>query len=155
MTGIPTETEEEQMQTLHLIREILRINPNTTINGPANYRPYPGGDLFDMCVKKYNLKMPNSLEEWAKADILGGSNPPWVKKMYFSEYLWTSIILATCKSKTIWRQILKNPIKGLAILLLARISKLRLNFLFYKLPMEFVLLDWYHKFILRSPPTFS
>lgn len=155
MIGIPTETEEEQMQTLSLIRDILRINPNATIIGPAVYRPYPGGDLYDMCVKKYNLKAPNSLEEWAKADILGGSRPPWIKKMYFYEYIWTSVTLATFKSETIWKHILKNPIMGLAILFLARISKLRLNFLFYKLPFEFLLLHWYHKFIIRKIPKFS
>lgn len=155
MTGIPTETEEEQMQTLRLIREILRINPKTVINGPANYRPYPGGDLYDMCVEKFNLKMPASLEEWAEADILGGKRPPWIKSMYFNEYLWTSIMLATFKLETIWKHIIKNPVRGLAVLLLSRISKLRLRFLFYKLPIEFLLLHWYHKFILRKPPTFS
>lgn len=155
MTAIPTETEEEQMQTLSLIRDILRINPNTAINGPAVYRPYPGGDLYDMCVKKYNLKIPNSLEEWTKTDILGGSRPSWIKKMYFYEHIWTSIALATFKSKTIWRHILKNPIRGLAILFLARLSKLRLNFLFYKFPFEFLLLDWYYGFIIRRIPKFS
>ncbi len=155
MIGIPTETKEEQVQTLRLIRDILKINPNTLINGPAIYRPYPGGDLYDMCVKKYNLKAPSSLEEWAKSDILGGKRPPWINKIFFYEYLWTSISLATFKSKTIWRHIFKNPIRGLAILILARISKLRLNFLFYKLPFEFLLLHWYHKFIVRNPPTFS
>ncbi len=155
MTGIPTETEEEQMQTLSLIREILRINPNTIINGPANYRPYPGGDLYDMCVKKYNLKIPNSLEEWTNPDVLGGKRTSWIKKKYLNEYLWTSVMLATFKSETIWKHMLKNPMRGLSILLLSRISKLRLSFLFYKLPFEFLLLHWYHKFILRKPPTFS
>jgi len=155
MTGIPTETEEEQMETLKLIRELLRINPKTLINGPANYRPYPGGDLYDMCVKKYNLKIPNSLEEWANSDVLGGKRTPWIKKTYLNEYLWTSVILATFKSETIWKNIIKNPIRGLGILLLSRISKLRLKFLFYKLPFEFVMLHFYHKFILGKPPTFS
>jgi radical SAM superfamily enzyme YgiQ (UPF0313 family) len=155
MTGIPTETEEEQMETLKLIRELLRINPKTFINGPANYRPYPGGDLYDMCVRKYNVKTPNSLEEWANSDVLGGKRTPWIKKTYLNEYLWTSVMLATFKSETVWKNIFNNPIRGLGILLLSRISKLRLKFLFYKFPFEFVMLHLYHKFVLGKPPVFS
>lgn len=156
MTGIPTETDEEQLQTLRLIREIVRIHPGTIINGPANFRPYPGGELYDMCLKKYNLRMPNSLEEWAKADILGGANPPWVKKMYINQYLWTSITAATVlKPWYLWGKIRNNPIKGLFWLLLTIFSRLRLMHVFYKFPIEFRLLDFYYRRIIKKIPQFS
>mgnify|MGYP001562067810 CR=1 FL=1 len=155
MTGLPTETEKEQRETLRLIREIRRIQPKSFINGPANFRPYPGGELWDMCIKKYGLKMPDSLEEWARAEILGGARPPWVKKMHFNKFIWTEVRAAIYTKKLIWTKIKENPVRGLAILCFVLVSKFRLKFLFYRLPIEFRLLDWYYKHILKKVPTFS
>ncbi len=155
MIGIPTETKKEQMQTLKLIRDILRIEPRAAINGPANFRPYPGGELYDMCVRDYNLKMPASLEEWAKAEILGGAHPPWIKKMYFNQYIWTSVQLATNTYSYIWKRIRKNPAKGIIFLFMAILSKLRLKYVFYKFTLEFRILDWYYRYIVKRIPVFS
>lgn len=156
ITGLPTETKEEQAQTLRLIRDILRIQPKAFINGPQFFRPYPGGELYDLCVKKYNIKMPNSLEEWARADILGGAHPPWVDKSYFNQYLWISTKAASKYSNAfIWEKMLRNPLKGIGVFLLAKISKFRLNHVFYKFPFEFRLLDWYHRLILKKIPELS
>jgi radical SAM superfamily enzyme YgiQ (UPF0313 family) len=156
LTGIPSETKEEQIETLRLIRDILRIQPKAFINGPANFRPYPGGELYDMCIKKYNLKMPDSLEEWAKADILGGAHPPWIKRMYFNQYIWTSIRAALFyDSKYIGHVMRRNPIKAVFMIFIGLISKLRLRYVFYEFPIEFKLQDWYHRYILRKVPEFS
>ena len=152
---IPTETDAEQMQTLALIREIIRIQPKAVINGPANFRPYPGGELYNLCVREYGLKMPTSLEEWARAEILGGTHPPWVKKLYFNQYIWTSIRSATYPAKSVFQQMRRNPLKGISILLLGLISRLRLRYLFYKLPLEFRILDLFHRYILKKIPDYS
>jgi radical SAM superfamily enzyme YgiQ (UPF0313 family) len=155
MTGIPTETREEQLETLRLIREIRRIQPRAFINGPANFRPYPGGELWDMCVKQYGLKMPDSLEEWARAEILGGARLPWVKKMHFNQFIWTEVRADIYPKKLLWKNIKQNPIKGLAILCFVLLSKFRLKCLFYRFPIEFRLLDWYYKYILKKVPDFA
>ena len=156
LTGIPTETHEEQIQTLRLIREILRIQPKAYINGPANFRPYPGGELYEMCVKDYNLKMPDSLEEWAKADVLGGAHPPWIKRMYFNQYLWTSTRAARHYDYEYIRQIMRrNPLKAIGYFIIGAISRFRLKHIFYKFPIEFRLLDWYHRYIIKKIPEFS
>ena len=155
MTGIPTETKAEQMQTLRLIREILRIQPRAFINGPANYRPYPGGELYDMCVRDYGLKMPDTLEEWEHAEILGGSRPPWVQDMTFNQFLWTSTKASTNTPAYVWQKIRQNPFKGLAIFFLTVISKLRMRWLFYRFPFEFYLLDFYYSRIRKQVPEMS
>lgn len=155
MTGLPTETEAERMETLALIREILRIQPKAKINGPANYRPYPGGKLFDMCIKEYGLKMPETLEDWMNIDTLGGATPPWTKKSCVTPYIWMGIIAVTYPYTALWGKIKKEPAKGLAILLMKLLSTLRLRFLFYKLPIEYLLLDIIYKRILKRPPEFS
>lgn len=155
MTGLPTETEEEQMQTMRLIRDILRIHPKAIINGPASFRPYPGGELYDMCIKEYGLKMPESLEEWADAEELGGTRPPWVRDAVLNRFLWTSVKVATLSPKQIWDKTYKNPLKCLAVFLFSFVCKFRLRYVFYKLPVEFYLLEWWYRFILRKIPDFS
>ncbi|MBN1456722.1 MAG: B12-binding domain-containing radical SAM protein [Sedimentisphaerales bacterium] len=155
MTGLPTETQEEQLQTMRLIRDILRIQPDAVINGPANYRPYPGGELYEMCVKKYNLSMPESLEDWENAEELGGTRPPWVKNLILNKFLWTSVRAATLKPRYIWEKVNHNPFKTFVILVFSMVSKLRLRYTFYKLPVEFYLLDWYYRFIERRGVDFT
>jgi len=155
MTGLPTETDEEQLQTLHLIRDILRIEPKAMINGPANFRPYPGGELYDMCIKEYDFKIPSSLEEWAEVEELGGHKPPWVKNLILNKYLWTSIRAANFTPEFIWKRTNHNPFKALVVILFSMISRVRLRYVFYKLPVEFYLLDWFYRFVLRKIPDFS
>ena len=80
MTGFPTETREDIMKTVNLIKKMCKINPgvnvvrgdgriyewrdNVRISGPDVYRPYPGGELYDFIVKSYGWKTPSTLEEW-------------------------------------------------------------------------------------------
>ena len=46
MLGIPTETKEEVMDTVNMIRE---IDPD--YHSPAFFTPHPGTDLFDYCIE--------------------------------------------------------------------------------------------------------
>ncbi|MCD6290409.1 MAG: hypothetical protein J7M34_07895, partial [Anaerolineae bacterium] len=46
MLGIPTETKEEVMDTVRMIRE---IDPD--YYSPAFYTPHPGTDLYDYCIE--------------------------------------------------------------------------------------------------------
>ncbi|HLD83120.1 MAG TPA: radical SAM protein [Candidatus Omnitrophota bacterium] len=156
LTGIPTETGEEQRETLRLIRDIIRIQPKAYINGPANFRPYPGGELYAMCIEKYNLKMPESLEEWAATEVLGGAHPPWIKRMYFNQYLWTGTRAALHYDyKYIRGQMKKNALKGFLMIFIGLMAKFRLRYVFYKFPIEFWLQDWYHRRIIKRVPEFS
>ena len=45
MLGIPTETKEEVMETISMLRE---IDPD--YYSPAFYTPHPGSDLYDYCI---------------------------------------------------------------------------------------------------------
>ena len=46
MMGIPTETKEEVMDTVNMMK---KIKPD--IYSPAFYTPHPGSDLYEYCVK--------------------------------------------------------------------------------------------------------
>ncbi len=86
MIGIPTETDEEREETFKLITD-LADSGRLDLLGPQMYRPYPGGQLFEE-AKKYGLKLPETLEEWAvyyDKNPLGDVfdtyiNYPWLSK---------------------------------------------------------------------------
>lgn len=46
MLGIPTETNQEVMDTVRMIHKIKPYRPS-----PAFYTPHPGSDLYDYCIK--------------------------------------------------------------------------------------------------------
>ena len=164
LTGVPGETKEEQLETLRLIWKILEIEPRTIINGPAMYRPYPGGELFDMCVNTYGLKMPETLSGWVNTESLGGPKPPWVENLYFTQNLWTHVTFA-CYSKSgqlrkmcidIFRSrgVMCGVIPALAVFVFAKLAHFRLKHCFYKFPIEFWLLHIYWR-IQGSVPEYS
>ncbi len=61
MIGLPTETEGELKQTLSLIESLPAFNVISNI-----YKPYPGTELFEFCVRKYKIKLPLTLEGLAR-----------------------------------------------------------------------------------------
>ena len=69
IVGMPTETTEEYVDTLQLIKYILKHEPSATILGPQYFRIYPGGTLYNETVEKFNFKKPQSFEEWAQMTI--------------------------------------------------------------------------------------
>ena len=57
MVGLPTETRDEIKQTVTLINQ---LNPHLTIC--TLYKPYPGTELFEYCVKNGIFQYPWDLE---------------------------------------------------------------------------------------------
>lgn len=149
LTGVPGETEEEQLETLRLIWKILEIAPETFINGPAMYRPYPGGELYDKCVREYGLRMSKTLRGWMHLEAVGGPKSPQVKKMYFVQNLWTHVTFARYSKLGQLREICIKISKkygfiiALAAFIFAKIAHFRLKHCFYKYPIEFWLLHIY------------
>ena len=89
MIGQPGETKEEMKQTVVLIKNLININKRTGILGPQILRPYPGCEMFDMCVKE-GFESPKKLEEWRDLDrislyYLSTDSLPWIKDKEFVE----------------------------------------------------------------------
>jgi len=60
MLGIPTETEEEVMDTISMIKE---IDPD--YYSPAFYTPHPGSDLYDYCLE-HDLSLITSHDQYRR-----------------------------------------------------------------------------------------
>jgi len=60
MLGLPTETREEVMETISMLRE---IDPDWY--SPAFYTPHPGSDLYDYCVE-HDLSLITSHDQYRR-----------------------------------------------------------------------------------------
>jgi anaerobic magnesium-protoporphyrin IX monomethyl ester cyclase len=60
MLGLPTETKEEVMETVSMLKE---IDPDWY--SPAFYTPHPGSDLYDYCVE-FDLSLITSHDQYRR-----------------------------------------------------------------------------------------
>jgi radical SAM superfamily enzyme YgiQ (UPF0313 family) len=60
MLGLPTETKEEVMETISMLRE---IDPD--YYSPAFYTPHPGSDLYDYCIEN-DLSLITSHDQYRR-----------------------------------------------------------------------------------------
>jgi anaerobic magnesium-protoporphyrin IX monomethyl ester cyclase len=65
MMGLPSETVRDVSSTVRLITRLLDIAPQAQIIGPLVFRPYPGGELFDLCTRA-GMRVPEKLDEWSE-----------------------------------------------------------------------------------------
>jgi len=75
MTALPGEEAEDIKQTVDLITRITGVNRSFRILGPFIYRPYPGSELYNECLKS-GMKEPATLEEWAVSPYIGSEIRP-------------------------------------------------------------------------------
>jgi len=61
MTGLPTETEQDLNDTIGFLKT---LKAHHTIN--TMFRPFPGTELFDYCVKEGLFRLPDELERQAE-----------------------------------------------------------------------------------------
>jgi len=96
MLGIPTETKEEALATIHMIKIIAPEQPS-----PAFFTPIQGSYLFDYC-KENNLMINED------PALLGRRNPtePKIKGV---DYKWLNKQLGTRK-RSIWRKVARKVI---------------------------------------------
>lgn len=67
--GIPEEEIEDMYETLTLGIELYKAaNGNIFFIGPHIFRPYPGAELYNKCVKE-GFKPPETLEDWTKIGL--------------------------------------------------------------------------------------
>ncbi|MBA3066768.1 B12-binding domain-containing radical SAM protein [bacterium] len=94
MMGIPGETKKDIRLTLDLIQQLKKLKKDIAFIGPQIFRPYPGGELYEECVCKYNYVVPKSVNEWINAvSLFTGyedienlnwiSDKKFVKKIFF------------------------------------------------------------------------
>lgn len=113
------------------------------------FRPYPGGELYEQCVRDYNLKMPESFRGWMDVETIGGTKPPWVKYLYFSQNLWMHTMFARYEHLGQLNGICKKINKkfglfaAVAAYFWGKISYYRLKHNYYDFLIDFMILQAY------------
>ena len=66
MGGFPTETIAEVKDTIRLMADLVRDNPQAYTTPVQLYSPYPGTPLYDHCLQE-GMAFPQSLEAWTES----------------------------------------------------------------------------------------
>jgi radical SAM superfamily enzyme YgiQ (UPF0313 family) len=111
MVGLPTETMEEILDSIHLMEKIKKLHPDAEFTYQY-YRPYPGSQLFDTAMDM-GYSPPESLRSWASnRDIDVGYNSvdnlPWITSPDLIKYLLLVVPLIFLNTnfksnKSLWR----------------------------------------------------
>ncbi len=83
MIGLPGESKEDIKMTLRLIDKLLKLSGRVQILGPQAFRPYPGSELYEECLRA-GWQASAGLEAWAERaekelSYLTVKNFPWVQ----------------------------------------------------------------------------
>ena len=82
MTGLPEEGSEDLEQNIKICYRLVSDNKLSFISGIAQFMPYPGTELYDYIVDKYNYVRPGNLVEWTSidGDVMDKMERKWVNK---------------------------------------------------------------------------
>ena len=94
MVGIPTQTKEDILDTIDVMKEISRICPSAIHYPLWIFRPFPGGSLFELCIEK-GLNIPKTLRDWPEVGADSNENTgffaiknmPWIDSPEFVEFV--------------------------------------------------------------------
>jgi radical SAM superfamily enzyme YgiQ (UPF0313 family) len=84
LCGTPGETYEDLVRTKELMVTLVEENPSCLVGSAADWKPYPGSAMTEAAVRDYGLRLPETLEDWARIDSLDADkivHPWYTKKM--------------------------------------------------------------------------
>ena len=86
MDCIPKETRHDRKQTYALMKKLRQIHPKSIFVGPHHFRPFPGSELYQYCLKG-GLAEPKKFRDWSNCVLYTAqpSDLPWVHGYYFTE----------------------------------------------------------------------
>jgi len=139
MIALPGESNDEMVATAQFIVRLTEENNRNYIVGPQIYRPYPGSELYQECLK-YGMKEPEDLRGWknqySRSDIILDNKRgklPWVQDIRFVKILH---FYARCAALFVHKG---GFLEKLTRRFISRISSLRIKHNFLRFPIEYYL----------------
>lgn len=132
MCNLPTETDEDIRQSVNLVFDLIKANPNFRASPFYSFVPSPGTDLFRTAVE-HGFTPPATLGEWGDISFDCGKNIRFGAR---SARFYRGLYLATlfCDNKT--REYASSAAMKIFSFLYRPIAILRLKKLFFKLMPE-------------------
>lgn len=144
MIGLPYETSDDMLKTISFVKKLRKIGPYVGTQSPQLYRPIPGGELFNECVK-LGFVAPKTIREWTSEKLQASGSLdidklPWIsrdnKTVIIIRYI--TDILSNIKFK--WWLLDKTPsflIKKLTLDFIDILFSLRKRLDFWSFPIEY------------------
>ena len=144
MGGFPSETIAEVKDTIRLMAQLVRDNPDAYTTPVQLYSPYPGTPLYDLCVQDGltagGQEMPQSLEAWTESgwehidySWLSPAEERFLQKAAYFTFFLDGKTVAESMSSRLGR---------LAARLYGWLVRLRVRADFYALMPEVALIKW-------------
>lgn len=144
--GVPGETREEMIATLHFMKRLKTIQPDCYFFGPQVFRPYPGAELYDRAVE-YGFHQPERLDDWVEAvsertGFLDAQSLLWIEDVRFVQQVSVLRSFFFKRWGEVWRAPLdwRYPVR----VAVTALAKFRLRFNFWALPVELLGYRAYH-----------
>ena len=144
MIGLPYETSDDMLKTISFVKKLRKIGPYVGTQSPQLYRPIPGGELFNECVK-LGFVAPKNIREWTSEKLqasgyLDLDKLPWIKRDNKTVIIirYVTNILSNIKFR--WWLLDKTPgffIKKLTLNFIGVLFLLRERLDFWKFPLEY------------------
>ena len=148
MAGFPGEKLEEINETVDLMVRLKRDNPISSLTSLKVFTPYPGTELYDICIKN-GFKPPETLEEWSKFNYnYSGFSFRSKKLSQLTEKL--SYMTYFLDNKSMIKHLGGNPFLNLLIRIYSFIALLRCKTHFYFFTPEIPVMKFYHQKILKK-----
>lgn len=154
MTGSPIEDKKDMLDTVNLIKKLLKDNPKAMIQPIYVTVPFPCTRYLDRC-KGYGLKEPKSLEEWSYYDSYEIIKfLPWFspRNKKIIEFMMYSSYFIDNKVEHHLSDSLKDRIIKVIVKVYRPIARLRFNNFFYFFFFEkyiIKLLNLFHRQLLH------
>lgn len=129
MAGFPGERLEDINKTVDIALKLLHDNPDAHLTPIKVFTPFPGTELFDICVK-HGFSPPSRLEEWGRFDY----NTPhfkWSTDKDIKRLENISYITYFLDNKSMLKHFGRNLLMRSLIKLYSRIVKFRCRHHFY------------------------
>ena len=153
LIGLPTETFDEYIETLSLMKYIVDQDRNLdTLIGPQYFRLYPGGELYNDVTSNYRfIKKPESFDEYRQAflnDQLGiysEMDYPWIpqKATYTAQFSYLLVYIYKMKLRELFHY------KRIPLLPWFILARIRFKFGWYSYLYDFYVLSKIHKFFIN------
>lgn len=134
MGGFPEETKEELVETVDIMLKLLHENQNISLTGLKIFTPYPGSELFDVCVKS-GFTPPSRLEEWSSFNY-NTAKYGWGSKADTKFLEKLSFLTLFIDEKTAIHHLSANSLLKPLIRLYCKIARFRCKHHFYFLTPE-------------------
>jgi radical SAM superfamily enzyme YgiQ (UPF0313 family) len=136
MVGLENETLGQIRDTYKFCLKMKDIRPDTDIAGPFIFRLYPGSPIYERLVERYDIEVPERLEEWGAFLARGEAaftSTPWIPAKFREQHPCLQFYYGLATGSAVRIRGLRDVWRALA----ARMARFRVRHFCWHLPLGY------------------